>query len=170
MIDVKKDADDSITVIAEHSVSTTEDLRGHGIIMTGNPEYSTEEYLNAFAESDEIYKFNAVKSANSLTGILEIKAKIPCDTIWSRPYIIDGSGEYHYGKIKRFDISISSSDSVDEIIMTDNVSYNSVQAIGQDDVMTNENPDKNEIIADIISMILNAILKFTDVIRSIMFI
>lgn len=170
MIDVKKDADDSITVIAEHSVSTTEDLRGHGIIMTGNPEYSTEEYLNAFAESDDIYKFNAVKSANSLTGILEIKAKIPCDTIWSRPYIIDGSGEYHYGKIKRFDISNSSSDSVDEIIMTDIVTYNSVQKTGQDDMMTNDNPDKNEIITDIISMILNAILKLKAAIRSIMFI
>ena len=127
VIDARAGSDDTVCIFAEHSVSTTEVMKGHGVIVTANAQMNTQEYMNVFNEDENVYIFNAKTSANAMTGLLEIKAKINSEKIWARPYIIDGNGEYHYGRIIRFDLGAAETDSDNEIILSDNISYDSVQ-------------------------------------------
>ena len=127
VIDARAGSDDTVCIFAEHSVSTTEVMKGHGVIVTANAQMNTQEHMNVFNEDENVYIFNAKTSANAMTGLLEIKAKINSEKIWARPYIIDGNGEYHYGRIIRFDLGAAETDSDNEIILSDNISYDSVQ-------------------------------------------
>ncbi len=96
----KLNDDGRLSIYVEHSVSTTVgSIMGHGVVYTTNSAYNNTDSL--VIGNDNVSKKLARKTANSLTGLLEVKDTFASgETVWVRPFIIDGTGAYHYGEIK----------------------------------------------------------------------
>lgn len=121
VVDCRLNDNGSYSLLAEHSVaSSCESIKGHGVI------YTTEE-ANAgmlTTDNDNVEKKAALKSANALTGLLEVSVDLHgANTVWARTYVIDANNEVHYGTVRQFDVTAGTSSAGDEIITLGAESY-----------------------------------------------
>ena len=121
VVDCRLNDNGSYSLLAEHSVaSSCESIKGHGVI------YTTEE-ANAgmlTTDNDNVEKKAALKSANALTGLLEVSVDLQgANTVWARTYVIDANNEVHYGTVRQFDVTAGTSSAGDEIITLGAESY-----------------------------------------------
>ena len=121
VVDCRLNDNGSYSLLAEHSVaSSCESIKGHGVI------YTTEE-ANAgmlTTDNDNVEKKAALKSANALTGLLEVSVDLHgANTVWARTYVIDANNEVHYGTVRQFDVTAGTSSAGDEIVTLGAESY-----------------------------------------------
>ena len=121
VVDCRLNDNGSYSLLAEHSVaSSCESIKGHGVIYT--TEAANAGMLTT--DNDNVEKKAAFKSANALTGLLEVSVDLQgANTVWARTYVIDANGEIHYGTVRQFDVTAGTSSAGDEIITLGAESY-----------------------------------------------
>ena len=121
VVDCRLNDNGSYSLLAEHSVaSSCESIKGHGVIYT--TEAANAGMLTT--DNDNVEKKAALKSANALTGLLEVSVDLHgANTVWARTYVIDANNEVHYGTVRQFDVTAGTSSAGDEIITLDAESY-----------------------------------------------
>ena len=121
VVDCRLNDNGSYSLLAEHSVaSSCESIKGHGVIYT--TEAANAGMLTT--DNDNVEKKAALKSANALTGLLEVSVDLQgANTVWARTYVIDANGEVHYGTVRQFDVTAGTSSAGDEIITLGAESY-----------------------------------------------
>ena len=121
VVDCRLNDNGSYSLLAEHSVaSSCESIKGHGVIYT--TEAANAGMLTT--DNDNVEKKAALKSANALTGLLEVSVDLHgANTVWARTYVIDANNEVHYGTVRQFDVTAGTSSAGDEIITLGAESY-----------------------------------------------
>ena len=121
VVDCRLNDNGSYSLLAEHSVaSSCESIKGHGVIYT--TEAANAGMLTT--DNDNVEKKAALKSANALTGLLEVSVDLQgANTVWARTYVIDANNEVHYGTVRQFDVTAGTSSAGDEIITLGAESY-----------------------------------------------
>ena len=121
VVDCRLNDNGSYSLLAEHSVaSSCESIKGHGVIYT--TEAANAGMLTT--DNDNVEKKAALKSANALTGLLEVSVDLHgANTVWARTYVIDANNEVHYGTVRQFDVTVGTSSAGDEIITLGAESY-----------------------------------------------
>ena len=121
VVDCRLNDNGSYSLLAEHSVaSSCESIKGHGVIYT--TEAANAGMLTI--DNDNVEKKAALKSANALTGLLEVSVDLQgANTVWARTYVIDANNEVHYGTVRQFDVTAGTSSAGDEIITLGAESY-----------------------------------------------
>lgn len=121
VVDCRLNDNGSYSLLAEHSVaSSCESIKGHGVIYT--TEAANAGMLTT--DNDNVEKKAALKSANALTGLLEVSVDFHgANTVWARTYVIDANNEVHYGTVRQFDVTAGTSSAGDEIITLGAESY-----------------------------------------------
>ena len=121
VVDCRLNDNGSYSLLAEHSVaSSCESIKGHGVIYT--TEAANAGMLTT--DNDNVEKKAALKSANALTGLLEVSVDLQgANTVWARTYVVDANGEVHYGTVRQFDVTAGTSSAGDEIITLGAESY-----------------------------------------------
>ena len=121
VVDCRLNDNGSYSLLAEHSVaSSCESIKGHGVIYT--TEAANAGMLTT--GNDNVEKKAALKSANALTGLLEVSVDLQgANTVWARTYVIDANNEVHYGTVRQFDVTAGTSSAGDEIITLGAESY-----------------------------------------------
>ena len=121
VVDCRLNDNGSYSLLAEHSVaSSCESIKGHGVIYT--TEAANAGMLTT--DNDNVEKKAALKSANALTGLLEVSVDLHgANTVWARTYVIDAKNEVHYGTVRQFDVTAGTSSAGDEIITLGAESY-----------------------------------------------
>ena len=121
VVDCRLNDNGSYSLLAEHSVaSSCESIKGHGVIYT--TEAANAGMLTT--DNDNVEKKAALKSANALTGLLEVSVDLQgANTVWARTYVIDANNEVHYGTVRQFDVTAGTSSACDEIITLGAESY-----------------------------------------------
>ena len=121
VVDCRLNDNGSYSLLAEHSVaSSCESIKGHGVIYT--TEAANAGMLTT--GNDNVEKKAALKSANALTGLLEVSVDLHgANTVWARTYVIDANNEVHYGTVRQFDVTAGTSSAGDEIITLGAESY-----------------------------------------------
>ena len=121
VVDCRLNDNGSYSLLAEHSVaSSCESIKGHGVIYT--TEAASAGMLTT--DNDNVEKKAALKSANALTGLLEVSVDLHgANTVWARTYVIDANNEVHYGTVRQFDVTAGTSSAGDEIITLGAESY-----------------------------------------------
>ena len=121
VVDCRLNDNGSYSLLAEHSVaSSCESIKGHGVIYT--TEAANAGMLTT--GNDNVEKKAALKSANALTGLLEVSVDLNgANTVWARTYVIDANNEVHYGTVRQFDVTAGTSSAGDEIITLGAESY-----------------------------------------------
>ena len=121
VVDCRLNDNGSYSLLAEHSVaSSCESIKGHGVIYT--TEAANAGMLTT--DNDNVEKKAALKSANALTGLLEVSVDLQgANTVWARTYVIDAKNEVHYGTVRQFDVTAGTSSAGDEIITLGAESY-----------------------------------------------
>lgn len=121
VVDCRLNDNGSYSLLAEHSVaSSCESIKGHGVIYT--TEAANAGILTT--DNDNVEKKAALKSANALTGLLEVSVDLHgANTVWARTYVIDANNEVHYGTVRQFDVTAGTSSAGDEIITLGAESY-----------------------------------------------
>ena len=121
VVDCRLNDNGSYSLLAEHSVaSSCESIKGHGVIYT--TEAANAGMLTT--HNDNVEKKAALKSANALTGLLEVSVDLQgANTVWARTYVIDANNEVHYGAVRQFDVTAGTSSAGDEIITLGAESY-----------------------------------------------
>ena len=121
VVDCRLNDNGSYSLLAEHSVaSSCESIKGHGVIYT--TEAANAGMLTT--GNDNVEKKAALKSANALTGLLEVSVDLQgANTVWARTYVIDANNEVHYGAVRQFDVTAGTSSAGDEIITLGAESY-----------------------------------------------
>ena len=121
VVDCRLNDNGSYSLLAEHSVaSSCESIKGHGVIYT--TEAANAGMLTT--GNDNVEKKAALKSANALTGLLEVSVDLHgANTVWARTYVIDANNEVHYGTVRQFDVTVGTSSAGDEIITLGAESY-----------------------------------------------
>ena len=121
VVDCRLNDNGSYSLLAEHSVaSSCESIKGHGVIYT--TEAANAGMLTT--DNDNVEKKAALKSANALTGLLEVSVDLHgANTVWARTYVIDANNEVHYGTVRQFDVTAGTSSAGDEIVTLGAESY-----------------------------------------------
>ncbi len=121
VVDCRLNDNGSYSLLAEHSVaSSCESIKGHGVIYT--TEAANAGMLTT--DNDNVEKKAALKSANALTGLLEVSVDLHgANTVWARTYVIDANNEVHYGTVRQFDVTAGTTSAGDEIITLGAESY-----------------------------------------------
>ena len=121
VVDCRLNDNGSYSLLAEHSVaSSCESIKGHGVIYT--TEAANAGMLTT--DNDNVEKKAALKSANALTGLLEVSVDFHgANTVWARTYVIDAKNEVHYGTVRQFDVTAGTSSAGDEIVTLGVESY-----------------------------------------------
>ena len=121
VVDCRLNDNGSYSLLAEHSVaSSCESIKGHGVIYT--TEAANAGMLTT--DNDNVEKKAALKSANALTGLLEVSVDLQgANTVWARTYVIDANNEVHYGTVRQFDVTAGTSSAGDEIVTLGAESY-----------------------------------------------
>ena len=121
VVDCRLNDNGSYSLLAEHSVaSSCESIKGHGVIYT--TEAANAGMLTT--DNDNVEKKAALKSANALTGLLEVSVDFHgANTVWARTYVIDAKNEVHYGTVRQFDVTAGTTSAGDEIITLGAESY-----------------------------------------------
>ena len=121
VVDCRLNDNGSYSLLAEHSVaSSCESIKGHGVIYT--TEAANAGMLTT--GNDNVEKKAALKSANALTGLLEVSVDLHgANTVWARTYVIDAKNEVHYGTVRQFDVTAGTSSAGDEIVTLGVESY-----------------------------------------------
>ena len=121
VVDCRLNDNGSYSLLAEHSVaSSCESIKGHGVIYT--TEAANAGMLTT--GNDNVEKKAALKSANALTGLLEVSVDLQgANTVWARTYVIDANNKVHYGTVRQFDVTAGTSSAGDEIITLGAESY-----------------------------------------------
>ena len=121
VVDCRLNDNGSYSLLAEHSVaSSCKSIKGHGVIYT--TEAANAGMLTT--GNDNVEKKAALKSANALTGLLEVSVDLHgANTVWARTYVIDANNEVHYGTVRQFDVTAGTSSAGDEIITLGAESY-----------------------------------------------
>ena len=121
VVDCRLNDNGSYSLLAEHSVaSSCKSIKGHGVIYT--TEAANAGMLTT--DNDNVEKKAALKSANALTGLLEVSVDLQgANTVWARTYVIDANNEVHYGTVRQFDVTAGTSSAGDEIITLGAESY-----------------------------------------------
>ena len=121
VVDCRLNDNGSYSLLAEHSVaSSCESIKGHGVIYT--TEAANAGMLTT--DNDNVEKKAALKSANALTGLLEVSVDFHgANTVWARTYVIDANNEVHYGTVRQFDVTAGTSSAGDEIVTLGAESY-----------------------------------------------
>mgnify|MGYP004460485397 CR=1 FL=1 len=121
VVDCRLNDNGSYSLLAEHSVaSSCKSIKGHGVIYT--TEAANAGMLTT--DNDNVEKKAALKSANALTGLLEVSVDLHgANTVWARTYVIDANNEVHYGTVRQFDVTAGTSSAGDEIITLGAESY-----------------------------------------------
>lgn len=144
ILTVKQRPDGTAVIIAEHSVSSTENsISGHGVLASTNPAFADESRLTCEAEDDEVLNFAARNSQAVLTGLLEIRTKLSGDTVWVRPYVISEDGDVVLGEIQSFALNAGSDEKQEEISFDGTVSDLTEKNIrSESDLQTDEAQQK----------------------------
>ncbi len=121
VVDCRLNDNGSYSLLAEHSVaSSCESIKGHGVIYT--TEAANAGMLTT--DNDNVEKKAALKSANALTGLLEVSVDLHgANTVWARTYVIDANNEVHYGTVRQFDVTAGTSSAGDKIVTLGAESY-----------------------------------------------
>lgn len=121
IVDVSED-DGEVKISAEHAVSSSKTINGHGILATFDSAYGTDSGLIILEDSDaDIYNLQAARTQAARTGLLTKSAgEATGVTLYARAYVIDGAtGEVHYGPVQSYAVTASTGSADDKAIVVD---------------------------------------------------
>lgn len=172
VIDVKNNGDGNLVFLAEHSVSSTKELNGHGMIITSNESFADEELLVRGSENEDIKDFMAQKTKNSKTGMLQVSANVSGNTIWARTYVIDKeTGDTLYGRIQSYNVNSGTLSSDNEVIVLDSYDIDSTEYNTQSEeapVQDIPAEESGSILSVIINIIMTIIRNIDVIIKSML--
>ena len=164
VVDCRLNDNGSYSLLAEHSVaSSCESIKGHGVIYT-------TEAANAgklTTDNDNVEKKAALKSANALTGLLEVSVDLHgANTVWARTYVIDANNEVHYGTVRQFDVTAGTSSAGDEIITLGAESYDLTDLNSDAEVPTIEDEPTEKSPLEILKTVFSKLIEIINEIIS----
>lgn len=167
MLDCAANEDGTYSLLAEHSVSTTESITGHGILATTNSALAGEDSLLCGSDNDDINNFMARSTLSTRTGMLKIDVSSAAECVWARTYIIDGNGEYHYGKIVQYNLTDSVSLDGEEVIMLDSQSIDCSEINEDNEASAGEpTPEEQKSLIGILKEFISLIIELVNFIFS----
>ncbi|MBQ7596280.1 MAG: hypothetical protein IJU45_06420 [Clostridia bacterium] len=163
VLDVKNNGDGNLVFLAEHSVSGAAELNGHGMIITTNPDYADAEMLVRGSDSDDVIDFQAQKTRNSKTGMIQVCANVTGDTVWARTYVVDTEGVVHYGLIQSYDVANIPSGGP---VVTDSAEFDIVN----EEIPVEEEPaeESEGILTMLLNIIRTLIQRFDVILKGIL--
>ena len=170
ILDVRDNQDGTYSIFAEHCVSTTETVIGHGILATTDSASADETTLVCGSPSEEVSSFAARKTLSNRTGTFSVNISSTAQTVWARAYVIDGNGEIHYSQIRRYDLVANTSSTDDEIILLDTQSLDSSDINAENETAEVVEPDNPVTVFDwntVLDFIVEIINKLFDLLMSV---
>lgn len=170
VLDVRDNQDGTYSIFAEHCVSTTETIIGHGILVTTDSASADEETLICVSPSDEVSSFAARKTLSNRTGTFSVNISSTAQNVWARAYIIDGNGEIHYSQIRRYDFSAETASTDDEIILLDSQSVDCSDINAENETAADFEPENTGTVFDwntVLDFLVEIINKLVDLLRSV---
>ena len=164
VVDCRLNDNGSYSLLAEHSVaSSCESIKGHGVIYT--TEAANAGMLTT--DNDNVEKKAALKSANALTGLLEVSVDLHgANTVWARTYVIDANNEVHYGTVRQFDVTAGTSSAGDEIITLGAESYDLTDLNSDAEVPTIEDEPTEKSPLEILKTVFSKLIEIINEIIS----
>ena len=164
VVDCRLNDNGSYSLLAEHSVaSSCESIKGHGVIYT--TEAANAGMLTT--DNDNVEKKAALKSANALTGLLEVSVDLHgANTVWARTYVIDANNEVHYGTVRQFDVTAGTSSAGDEIITLGAESYDLTDLNSDAEAPTIENKPTEKSPLEILKTVFSKLIEIINEIIS----
>ena len=164
VVDCRLNDNGSYSLLAEHSVaSSCESIKGHGVIYT--TEAANAGMLTT--DNDNVEKKAALKSANALTGLLEVSVDLHgANTVWARTYVIDANNEVHYGTVRQFDVTAGTSSAGDEIITLGAESYDLTDLNSDAEAPTIENEPTEKSPLEILKTVFSKLIEIINEIIS----
>ena len=164
VVDCRLNDNGSYSLLAEHSVaSSCESIKGHGVIYT--TEAANAGMLTT--DNDNVEKKAALKSANALTGLLEVSVDLHgANTVWARTYVIDANNEVHYGTVRQFDVTAGTSSAGDEIITLGAESYDLTDLNSDAEVPTIEDEPTEKTPFEILKTVFSKLIEIINEIIS----
>ena len=164
VVDCRLNDNGSYSLLAEHSVaSSCESIKGHGVIYT--TEAANAGMLTT--DNDNVEKKAALKSANALTGLLEVSVDLQgANTVWARTYVIDANNEVHYGTVRQFDVTAGTSSAGDEIITLGAESYDLTDLNSDAEVPTIEDEPTEKSPLEILKTVFSKLIEIINEIIS----
>ena len=164
VVDCRLNDNGSYSLLAEHSVaSSCESIKGHGVIYT--TEAANAGMLTT--DNDNVEKKAALKSANALTGLLEVSVDLHgANTVWARTYVIDANNEVHYGTVRQFDVTAGTSSAGDEIITIGAESYDLTDLNSDAEAPTIENEPTEKSPLEILKTVFSKLIEIINEIIS----
>ena len=164
VVDCRLNDNGSYSLLAEHSVaSSCESIKGHGVIYT--TEAANAGMLTT--DNDNVEKKAALKSANALTGLLEVSVDLHgANTVWARTYVIDANNEVHYGTVRQFDVTAGTSSAGDEIITLGAESYDLTDLNSDAEAPTIEDEPTEKSPLEILKTVLSKLIEIINEIIS----
>lgn len=125
IVSVAENPSGGIRIYAERAVSSQDseknkiNLNSHGFVATLDSAYGNASGLDIYNEAEEVNVFTAQSSASARTGLFTKTLTGSGDTLYVRAYVIDGSGEVHYGPLQTFAVGaiLHSADDEDAIVL-----------------------------------------------------
>ena len=152
-------------ILAEHSVSTTDSLNSHGVLVTTDASLANADAMNCENQNENVHNFTASTTQTTKTGMIQINAQLTGDTVYVRPYIVDGSGEYHYFDIQNYALS-ASGDSAEEVVMLDSTDLDLTAENADGDAAAEAPADEAaSIISTILEVVMNLIQRIVNYIK-----
>ena len=170
VLDVRDNQDGTYSIFAEHCVSTTETVIGHGILATTDLSSADEDTLICGSPSDEVSSFAARKTLSNRTGTFSVNIASTAQTVWARAYVIGGNGEIHYSQIRRYDLVADTSSTDDGIIFLDTQSLDCSDINAENETTADFEPENTGTVFDwntVLDFIVEIFTKLVDLLRSV---